>query len=326
VLTGSAFVFPGQGSQYPGMARDLAACGPEARALVHDAEQRTGVDLTALMATADARTLADPRIAQLLVFVASSALLAELRQRGAEPGMVAGHSLGEYSALVACGSLDWSTALELVSFRGTVMAEAAGRHPGTMVAVAGLDLARVQRFCDTATQRHGIAVVANLNSARQLVVSGSTDAVLDVLAAACTAGALRAKRLPVGGAYHSPLMATAEHRLAPLLRTVALQPPRVPFVSSVTGELVTDIEAYRAALITQVTRPVRWQDAVRRLASLGAPDFVEVGPGRVLTGLGRETARGMRHRGVLEALRGLPRGNDVAASGGNVMAASGEEM
>jgi [acyl-carrier-protein] S-malonyltransferase len=314
MLTGPAFVFPGQGSQYPGMIRDLSACGPVARDLVCTAEQVTGLDLAALMTNADAGTIADPQVAQLLVFVASSVLLAELRGRGCEPAAVAGHSLGEYTALVACGSLDWHTALALVTFRGAVMAEAARRRPGTMGAVVGLDLPRVERLCRAATERDGTAVVANVNSARQIVVSGTTEAVLDVLDAAAGAGALRAKRIPVGGAYHSPLMEAAQRRLAPLLRKAPLEPPRTPFVSSVTGEPVTDIEEYRAQLVAQVIRPVRWHAVTQRLGALGALEFVEVGPGRVLAGLGRETLRGARHLGAVDAIRRFPRTSTLATA------------
>jgi [acyl-carrier-protein] S-malonyltransferase len=305
MLTGSAFVFPGQGSQHPGMARDLTACGPTARDLVSVAEQTTGKNLTALMTNADAATIADPAIAQLLVFVSSSVLLAELRERGREPAVVAGHSLGEYTALAACGSLDWHTALALVMLRGKVMADAARQRPGTMGAVVGLDLDRVTRMCEDAAGRHGTVVVANVNSARQIVVSGTTEAVLAVLEAAAAAGALRARRIPVGGAYHSSLMDTAQRQLAPSLRRAPLAPPRIPFVSSVTGELVTDVEEYRTQLVAQVTRPVLWHAVTRRLAELEPHALIEVGPGRVLAGLGRETIRGARHLGAVEAIRGL---------------------
>jgi len=314
MLTGPAFVFPGQGSQYPGMVRDLSACGPVARDLVSTAEQVTGLDLATLMTNADAGTIADPQVAQLLVFVASSVMLAELRGRGCEPAAVAGHSLGEYTALVACGSLDWHTALALVTFRGAVMAEAARQRPGTMGAVVGLDLPRVDRLCRAAADRNGTAVVANVNSARQIVVSGTTEAVLDVLDAAAGAGALRAKRIPVGGAYHSPLMQAAMRRLAPLLWKAPLEPPRVPFVSSVTGAPVTDIEEYRVQLVAQVTLPVRWHAVTQHLGALGAVEFVEVGPGRVLAGLGRETLRTARHLGAVEAIRRLPHPAPLAAA------------
>ena len=307
MLTGPAFVFPGQGSQYPGMARELGACGPAARRLVGTAEEVTGVDLTALMGKADAATLADPRIAQLVVFVSSTVMLTELRERGVEPGVVAGHSLGEYTALVASGCLDWHTGLALVAIRGRAMADAAQRQPGTMGVVVGLELADVERLCRDAVGRHGTVVVANVNSARQVVVSGTAEAVQAVLDGATGMGALRAKRIPVGGAYHSPLMDEARQQLAAVLRRTTLEPPRVPFVSSITADLVTDVEEYQRQLAAQITRPVLWHAVVRRLTDLGVSEFVEVGPGKVLKGLGRETAREARHLGASDAMRTVVR-------------------
>lgn len=299
-----AFVFPGQGSQYPGMARDLTMCSAAAHDLVAEAEQVTGVDITALMTSGDAATIADPHHAQLLVFVSSSVLLAQLRDNGVEPAVVAGHSLGEYTALVAAGSLPWRTALGLVAERGAAMAAEARRRPGTMGAVVGLAVGTVERLCRDATQSHGTVVVANVNSARQVVVSGVAEAVDAVLEIARAAGALRARRIAVGGAYHSPLMAPAQERLAAMLGQAPLQPPEIPFVSSVTGAPVTDIEAYRSHLLAQVTMPVRWHATVEAIAGGGATEFVEVGPGRVLSGLGREIVRGARHLDVRTALRG----------------------
>jgi len=264
------------------------------------------MDLTELMSTTDAGRIADPQLAQLLVFVASSVLLAELRERGVEPAAVAGHSLGEYTALTASGSLDWNTALAVVAFRGRAMAEAARERDGTMGAIVGLDLRRVEDLCaEAATDGAGV-VVANINSARQNVVSGDTRAVCAVLEAAAAAGALRAKRIAVGGAYHSPLMDSAQRRLADVLADVKLSPPVVPLVSSVTGVPVGDIEEHRDRLVAQVTEPVRWHTAIGSLAALDVNEFVEVGPGRVLAGLGREVLRDRRHVGAVEAIRRTP--------------------
>jgi [acyl-carrier-protein] S-malonyltransferase len=306
MLTGPAFVFPGQGSQYPGMFRDLTVCGPAPRDLLGTAEEATGLDLTRLLSTADANTIADPHLAQVLVFVSSSVLLAELRERGVEPAAVAGHSLGEYTALTASGCLDWSTALTVVELRGRAMAEAAREREGTMGAIVGLDLHHVETLCAEASTDGAVVVVANINSARQNVVSGDAAAVHAVLDAAAAAGALRAKQIAVGGAYHSPLMDSARRRLADVLADVRLAPPAVPLISSVTGEPVGDIEEHRDRLIAQVTEPVRWHTAVGSLSALGAGEFVEVGPGRVLAGLGREILRDRRHVGAVEAIRHSP--------------------
>ncbi|QEV21767.1 ACP S-malonyltransferase [Streptomyces alboniger] len=310
----TAFVFPGQGSQFPGMGRELARFGPAARDLVDRAEDVTGLPVGALMTEADADTLADPEYAQVLVFVWSLAALHRLRDRGLAPSAVAGHSLGEYTALTACGSLDPDTALSLVSCRGRAMSTAARQTAGTMAAIVGLAPETVRRLCQEACDDTGFAVVANLNSPRQTVVSGTVAAVQRVVDAARDAGALRARRLPVGGAYHSPLMAGAPLGLMGKLAEARLAPPRIPLVSSATGQLVSDIEEYREVLFAQILRPVRWQDTVHTLLGLGVRTFVEAGPGRVLSGLGREMAREARHLSVHEALGATPPPTAVPAS------------
>jgi [acyl-carrier-protein] S-malonyltransferase len=298
----AVLVFPGQGSQRPGMGRELARCGSEARQLIDRAELQSGVPVGELMTRADAATLADPEAAQLTVFVWSSVLAAELATAGVRPVAVAGHSLGEYPALVEAGCLSWESALAIVARRGRVMADAARRRPGAMAAVVGLSAVQVTELCRQHSVADGIVVLANLNAPRQAVVSGTTGHVDEVVEAARRAGALRVKRLPVGGAYHSPLMAPAERALAPLIAAVELRPPRVPFVSSMTGTAVEDIESYRQLLSAQITRPVRWSDTVDTLGRTGAGIFVEVGPGRVLSGLGRNMLRDVEHVAGVEAL------------------------
>jgi [acyl-carrier-protein] S-malonyltransferase len=293
---GVAFVFPGQGSQYPGMGRDLAWCAPEAARVIGAAEEISGLPVHELLTRADAATIADPAIAQLLVHVHSVALLQRLRADGASCAVAAGHSLGEYSAMVAAGMLDWVDGLRLVTARGTAMAAAARAAPGSMAASVGPAPEVVDAFCGAA--RRQPVVVANVNSPRQTVVSGTADGVAEVLAAATAAGALRAKRLPVGGAYHSPLIAPAQDQLAPLLRAAVLTEPTCAFVSSITAEPVVDPERHRAALLGQITAPVRWRDTVSHLAGAGVVRYVEVGPGRVLCGLGREMHRDAGHEAV----------------------------
>lgn len=307
------FVFPGQGSQYPGMMRDLSWCGAEAARGVGEATEVTGLPVRELMTSADAETLTDPAIAQLLVFVHSAVQWRALLAAGVRPGAVAGHSLGEYTALLAAECLEWTDALRLVATRGRAMARAARERPGTMAALVGLDLATVRQLCAQATSGNEQVVVANLNSPRQAVVSGTERAVDSVVAAAKAAGALRARRLPVGGAYHSPLMARAQADLAPLLDAAPLHSPALALVSSVTGAAVTDTAAYRTALRGQITAPVRWEQAVAALAG-GPALFVEVGPGRVLTGLDREMVRDATHRTAANA-RGLVRAELAAQKG-----------
>lgn len=303
MITTAAFVFPGQGSQFPGMGHELHRLGTQARTLARRAEEITGLPVTELMTHADAATLADPEIAQVLVLVWSLAALDRLRKAGWRPCAVAGHSLGEYTALVACGSLDEDTALSLVSRRGKAMARAARGRRGTMAAVVGLPAQTVQALCRRACVGTDVAVVANWNSPRQLVVAGTVSAIEHVIDAATDAGALRARKLTVGGAYHSPLMNEARNSLREPLAAAPLGAPRTPFVSSTTGRRITDIEAYRATLLTQVISPVRWSDTVATLAALGADVYVEAGPGRVLGGLGREMARTARHLTTWDALR-----------------------
>ncbi|QIS11591.1 ACP S-malonyltransferase [Nocardia arthritidis] len=296
-----AFVFPGQGSQYPGMGRELARCDAAALRLIPMAEEISGLPVTELLHRADAATIADPAIAQLLVFVSSSVLYTHLTGLGYRPSAVAGHSLGEYSALVACGGLEWTDALALVVARGRAMADAAADAPGAMAAVVGLPMPEVLRLCAD-TRADEVAVPANINSDRQVVVSGSPEVIDRVVATAKCRGALRAKRLPVGGAYHSPLMDEAETAFAARLLVAPLRPPRLPFVSSVTADWVADVAAYRAELLRQMTSPVRWRDTFRTMFDAGIRTFVEVGPGRTLTGLDREMNRDARHLTAQEAL------------------------
>ncbi|OAR22112.1 malonyl CoA-ACP transacylase, partial [Streptomyces sp. ERV7] len=231
----TAFVFPGQGSQFPGMGRELDRFGDQAGQVVARAEEVTGLPVAELMSTADARTLTDPEIAQVLVFVWSAAALARLRAQDWQPAYVAGHSLGEFTALYAAGCLDLDTALRLVSCRGRAMRDAARLSPGSMAAIVGLSLDLVRGVCREACDDTDLVTVANVNSPRQAVVSGNTPAVRRVVERAQVLGALRARQLPVGGAYHSPLMAPALPPLAAELARTRLRPPRTPLISSTTG-------------------------------------------------------------------------------------------
>ena len=299
---GSVFLFPGQGSQHPGMGRDLQVCRPTARALVAQAGERVDAPISEWLERADAATLADPEVAQLTIFVMSLVFAEELKQAGRIPVAVAGHSLGEYSALVAAGCLDWPVALDLVAARGRAMASAARARPGAMGAIVGLPIEVVIDLCADHTEPGKPVLVANVNSARQAVISGAPESVATVLDQARSRGALRARGLPVGGAYHTGLMAPAEKDLAPLIAAAALRTARVPLISSIDGRPVTDVEVYRRLLLTQITQPVRWFDALRTLQRLGAADYIEVGPGRVLSGLVRESDRSATQHNVVSAL------------------------
>ncbi|MEU1072700.1 MULTISPECIES: ACP S-malonyltransferase [unclassified Streptomyces] len=304
----TAFVFPGQGSQFPGMGREVDRFGDRGGRIVARAEEVTGLPVAELMSTADARTLTDPEIAQVLVFVWSAAALARLRAQGWQPSYVAGHSLGEFTALYAAGCLDLDTALRLVSCRGRAMRDAARLSPGSMAALVGLPLDLVRGMCREECDATDLVTVANVNSPRQAVVSGSTPAVRRVVERAQALGALRARQLPVGGAYHSPLMAPALPPLAAELARARLHPPRTPLVSSTTGRVVEDIEEYHDELPWQMLRPVQWRRTVTTLRCRGVDLFVEAGPGRVLAGLGREIAREAAHLSVQDALCTPPGG------------------
>ncbi|QCX73950.1 Malonyl CoA-acyl carrier protein transacylase [Streptomyces sp. YIM 121038] len=320
-----AFVFPGQGSQFPGMGYEMERWGRRADALGSRAEDVTGLPVRALMKRADTSALADPEVAQVLVLTWSLAALEQLRGHGWRPAVVAGHSLGEYTALVACGCIDQETALSLVARRGRAMAAAAAARRGAMAAIVGLAPQRVQGLCHAASADGEVAVVANWNSPRQVVVAGSRTAVEGVVAAARAAGALRARLLPVGGAYHSPLMDSAHQRLTEHLADVALAPPAIPFVSSTTGLRVTDVEAYRQDLLAQIISPVRWQDVMRTLADCGVDTYVEAGPGRVLHGLAREMARTAEHLTTGDALRRTPAPTEPVDARGAVPPSSKEQ-
>lgn len=292
-MTGFAFVFPGEGSQYPGMAGELVLAGPAAVVMVDDAECITGLPLLDLMVGGSAAELAHPQVAQLCVFLHSTAFFLAMEDEGLTTRWSAGHGLGEYSAMVAAGMLSWTDALLLVSERGRLMADAASARIGDMAVVHGLPVREVEALCVDASAL-GSVVVAAVDSPRRSVVSGDLAAVEDVVSAALDRGAIRAHRLSTGGARHSPLMASAQTEFEAALHWVRLDEPRLAMVSSVTGERVTDPEVQREALLGQLTAPVRWAEAVSCLRTLGAPGFIEVGPGRGLTDLGQEIAPDLR--------------------------------
>lgn len=307
-----ALMFPGQGSQYPQMARDVLRCSA-GRRLLAQAEAISGRSLTQLMATADAVTLAEPQIAQLSVLVHSLALLDQLEADGMTPVAVAGHSLGEYTAMVAAGMLDRLDAMALVSRRGAAMAQAAADRPGAMAAVVGLDGTLVAQLCADAPAQP--VVLANVNSPRQVVVSGTVDGVHFVVEAARQAGALRSKLLRVGGAYHSPLMAPAVAEVSQAWASVTLRAPRCPLISSVTGERVLDLVQQARQMRDQLSAPVLWQQTMTTLVGLRPDAVIEVGPGRVLAGLAREQAPTLTQLTIRpEAVRAtVPAGAGVVA-------------
>lgn len=284
-----AFLFPGQGSQAPGMAADLTEV-PAAREVLDAADRVLGFALTDLMFGDDAEALKPTEVTQPALYVHSLAANAGLEARGVRPDLAAGHSLGEWSALAAVGALSFEDGLRAVRRRGELMARAGDVRPGAMSAVLGLDAAALERVCEEATAAgDGEVVPANYNDPGQIVISGDAPAVERAGVAAGEAGARRVVPLPVSGAFHSPLMAFARDGLAETLAGLDVRVPSCPVVLNVTAEPTTDPEEIRLRLLDQLTAPVRWAQSLERMRGEGAERFVEVGTGKVLSGLARRT-------------------------------------
>jgi [acyl-carrier-protein] S-malonyltransferase len=285
-----AFIFPGQGSQKVGMGRALAEAFPICRETLEEADAALGEPLSRLCFEGPEEQLMlteNTQPAILAVSIAAYRLVASL---GVVPAFVAGHSLGEYSANVAAGTLAFGDVLQIVRRRGRYMQEAVPVGTGAMAAVLGLDAAVVAQACDEAAQGEVVSP-ANMNGAGQVVVAGSRAAVARAGERAKALGAKRVIPLPVSAPFHCALMKPAEERLAPELRALAAHDPRVPVVANVDGEPKSTAAAAIEALVAQVSSPVRWEDVVRRLASEGVTTYVEVGPGTVLSGLVRKIDR-----------------------------------
>jgi [acyl-carrier-protein] S-malonyltransferase len=283
-----AFCFPGQGSHEVGMGRDFAEASPEAGAVYREACEATGLDLERLCFEGPLEELTETEVQQPALVATSIACLRAVEAAGLRPDVVVGHSVGEYSALAACGALSDRDAVGLVRERGLATAAAATDRPGAMTAIIGLDDAVVEELCA------GIEDVwpANYNCPGQLVVSSSERSVDELLERVTAAGARRTIRLRVPGAFHSPLVASAAARLRPALEHVTWQEVEVPFLSTVTAR-VEPIGALPGLLLEQLTAPVRFTQAVAELVRLGVTHAVEVGPGQVLAGLVRRCERSL---------------------------------
>lgn len=279
-----AFCFPGQGSQAVGMGRTFHETSAAARAVFEEAGDALGFDIAKLCfegPEADLQLTANTQPAVLTVSVAAARLLGE---RGITPAVVGGHSLGEYSALVSAGALAFGDAVRVVRRRGEFMQQAVPVGTGAMAAVLGVDLPVVEEICREAAG-DDVLDVANINSPGQIVVAGHRAAVERAVALAATRGGKRSVLLPVSAPFHCRLMAPAAERLAEALSSVGASDPRLPVVRNVDAELTTRADEVRPFLVRQVTAPVRWTDCVTRMASDGCRTFLEVGPGKVLTGL-----------------------------------------
>ena len=276
-----AAVFPGQGAQFVGMGKDLYEQSALAKSYFEKANDILGFRITDVMFEGDAEALKRTEVTQPAIFI-HSVVEALLEGDSFNPSMVAGHSLGEFSALVAAGVLTFEDGLKLVAQRAQAMQEACGLQRGTMAAVLGLEDAVVEEVCDSI---EGVVVAANYNCPGQLVISGAYEAVEHACEKMKEAGAKRALILPVGGAFHSPLMAPAKEALASAIEATTFSSPKCPIYQNVSATAVTDSELLKAQLIAQLTAPVKWTQSVQQMIEDGATSFTEYGPGKVLQGL-----------------------------------------
>lgn len=276
----NVYMFPGQGSQFLGMAKDLYESNPAAREMFDRANEILGFNITEIMFNGTVEELKQTKVTQPAIFL-HSVILAKCSP-DFKPDMVAGHSLGEFSALTAAGALDFEDGLRLVSIRARAMQKACEANPGTMAAIIALPTEKVEEIC---TEIDGVVVPANYNCEGQIVISGSDEAVTLASEKMKEAGAKRALLLPVGGAFHSPLMQSAADELASGIESVKFNEPVCPIYQNVTALPTNDPEEIRKNLLAQLTAPVKWTQTVVNMVANGASNFIEVGPGKVLQGL-----------------------------------------
>lgn len=290
-----AFVFPGQGAQFVGMGKDLYENNPVAKEMFDKANEILGFNITDLMFNGTDEDLRQTKVTQPAIFL-HSVILAKTMGDDFNPDMVAGHSLGEFSALVAAGALSFEDGLRLVSARAQAMQKACEKTPSTMAAVLALPDAKVEELCASVTE--GVVVPANYNCPGQIVISGSIESVDAACAKMLEAGAKRALKLKVGGAFHSPLMEPARAELADAIAHTDFHAPKCPVYQNVNAEPQTDPETIKKNLIAQLTAPVRWTQTIQNMIAAGADTFVEVGPGAVLQGLVKKISSEVATSGI----------------------------
>lgn len=290
----TAYVFPGQGSQFPGMGKDLYDADSNARIWFEHANDILGFTITETMFRGSEEDLKRTKVTQPAIFL-HSVVKAKVMGDAFQPAMVAGHSLGEFSALVAAGAMEFADGLKLVAARANAMQKACEQQPSTMAAILGLDDAKVEEICAevTANAGKGVVVPANYNCPGQLVISGTVEAVHIACENLKAAGAKRALVLAVGGAFHSPLMEPARLELEAAIAYTPIVDPRCPVYQNVDGRPHTDPARIKANLIAQLTAPVRWTQTMQAMLADGAKKVVEVGPGNVLQGLFKKVDRAL---------------------------------
>lgn len=282
-----AYVFPGQGAQFIGMGKDLYESSAKAKAYFDKANELLGFEITKIMFEGTDEELKQTKVTQPAVFLHS--VISALISDDFQPDMVAGHSLGEFSALVANGCLSFEDGLMLVSKRALAMQKACEINPSTMAAILGLEDAQVEQLCSQISDE--IVVAANYNCPGQLVISGTNKGVEKACEIMKEAGAKRALPLPVGGAFHSPLMAPAKEELQEAILATQFSTPKCPVYQNVNAEPSSDVETIKSNLVAQLTAPVRWTQSVQRMVADGATHFIECGPGKVLQGLVKKIHR-----------------------------------
>ncbi|NBI31087.1 ACP S-malonyltransferase [Chengkuizengella marina] len=280
----AVFMFPGQGSQVLGMGKDLYESVPFIKDKIEKASSVSKLDLPYYMFESNKEEMIQPEIAQISLYTLSTAIAMYLVEEGIQPWAVVGHSLGEYSSLVIAGSLRWEQGLELLLQRSEAMRKVNERNKGRMAAIMGLDESVVAEMCSEISSHLGEVCIANYNCPKQTVVSGQARAVEEVVQRARDARAI-ADVIHVQGACHSPLMENAQHELTYRIDKLTMSPPTCTFISSINGEKILDINTYQALFKHQITLPVYWEKAIKKCVELGAEQFVEVGPGRILTSL-----------------------------------------
>jgi [acyl-carrier-protein] S-malonyltransferase len=283
-MSKKAFVFPGQGSQFVGMGMDVYEMYPEARDIFDRANEIIGINLSKICFEGPEEELKQTQITQPAIFVHSMAIFEILKNKNYKPDAVAGHSLGEYSALVAAEAFSFEDGLKLVKIRGALMQKAGVDRPGTMAAIIGLDPEKVNEIC-ASVQEVGIVCAANYNSPGQVVISGEIKAVHAAMEVAKEQGARRVVELVVSGAFHSPLMHAAQEGLAQALNETHIRDAQIPIYTNVSAAATSAADKIRDLLFKQLNHPVRWVEIIENMAASGVNTFYEVGPGKVLSGL-----------------------------------------